>query len=182
MDASQIDHLLSEMTFCMFHRPLHPELFKIYNSRQFFQGDYEVSIWITGCSHVVSVFFGRHCMTELICPPDQMLPTQGFVEQFPFRGEKSHSCKWSDGFNYMMNFQVETMSGNLYQHTHGELTKMRKKQGMFVSYPQWAKSELEPFSYIDYEAQKYELHLQTWHAFPDKLTVLKTQSLFNFRR
>ena len=57
---------ISELAFYLFERPLHPELFNIYGSRHFFQGDYEVLIWITGCSHVVSVFSRGHCMTECI--------------------------------------------------------------------------------------------------------------------
>ena len=177
MDSSRTDQSLSELNFCVFRRALHPELFDIYASRQFVQGDYEVIIWVTGCGHVVQVFSGNHCITELICPPDQMLPKHGLVEQFTFRGEKSHKCNWSKGLSYMMNLQVETMSTNLFRQSHADLMRAGKKRGMFVPFAQWAKGELVPFSYLDYEARQDELQLNTFHAFPEQQTILKTQSL-----
>jgi len=182
MDFSPIDISIRELTFYLFRRPLHPELFTLYSSRQFVQGEYEVHIWITGCSHLVSVFSGKHCMTELICPPAQMLPTRGLVEQFPFRGEKTHRCEWSNGLRYMTSFQVEVMSQNLYEHTHQDLCNMKKRQGIFVSYPQWDRGDLITFSYVDYEAQKTEFRIHTYHAFPEQQTILKTQSLFDLRK
>jgi hypothetical protein len=178
MDSPRIDQSLSELTFFIFRRSLHPELFSIHRSRQFFQGDYEVIIWITDCGHVVSVFSGRHCITELICPADQMLPKRGLVQQFPFRGEKSHKCSWSDDLGYMVNFQVESMSVNLYRQCYEDFTNAGKKRGIFISFPQWAKGDLIPFSYLDYEARREELQLHAYHAFPEQQRLLKTQSLF----
>jgi hypothetical protein len=178
MDTPIQQQSLGELTFFLYQRPLHPELFNIYASRQFFQGDYEVIIWITGGAHVVSAFAQGQCMTELICPPDQLLPKRGLLDQFPFRGERSHQCSWSKGLSYMMNLQVESMSTNLYRSTHNDLLNLAKKRGMFVSFPQWAKSDLVPFSYLDYEARHDELQLHAFHAFPEQHTVLKTQSLF----
>jgi len=182
METPQITELLSEFKFNLYQRSLHPELFNIYRSRQFFQGDYEVIIWVTGCSHVVSVFHKTDCLTEVICNPNQMLPTRGLIERFPFRGEKSHACRWSEGLGYMMNFQVEPMSVNLYRQTHGDLVKMSKKRGIFVPYPQWTRTDLVPFSLIDYEAHHNELHLHTFHAFPEQSTIIKTQSLFTMKK
>jgi len=181
MDSQRIDQSLSELTFCIFRRALHPELFSIYSSRQFFQGDYEVIIWITNCGHVASVFHGLDCLTELICPPDQLLPRRGLVDQFPFKREKNHQCTWAKNFNYMMNLQVEIMSPNLFRQSHADLTKAGQKHGMFVTFAQWAQGELLPFSYLDYEARHHELQLHTYHAFPEQQTILKTQSLFDLR-
>lgn len=175
-----IDQSRIELNFNLFERPLHPELFKIYASRHFFQGDYEVTIWIVGCSHVVSVFAHDRCLTELICPPYQMLPKRGLLERFAFRGERSHEMNWSNDMEYMMNFQVDSMSANLYRQTHQDLTAMGKKRGMFVQFPHMIRGEFTPFSYLDYEARVDELALHTWHSFPEQQTVLRTQSLFRF--
>ena len=58
MESPHIDQTLGELTFQLYTRSVHPELFQIYSSRHFAQGDYEVMIWLTGCAHVVSVFTG----------------------------------------------------------------------------------------------------------------------------
>ena len=182
MDLPRTELSLDELTFFLYERPLHPELFNIYNSVHFFQGDYEVIIWITGCSHVVSVFYDSHCLTELICPRQQMLPRRGLLDKFTFRREKSHQRPWADDFHYMMNYQIENMSENLYRQSHKDINVMARKRGLLVSYAQWCKGEFEPFSYLDYEAHMDEFHLYTYHAFPEQQTILKTQSLFDMRK
>ncbi len=178
MESSKTQQSTDLLSFNLFNRPVHPELFNIYRNQQFFQGDYEVNIWLTGCSHVISVYHTKHCMTELICSPEQLLPTQGHIQEFPFRNEKTHQCRWGDNFIYMMNFQVENMSANLYETSHKNLLKLTKKRGICTPFPQWARGPLIPFSYIDYEARWEELHIHTYHAFPEQQTIIKTQSLF----
>ena len=178
--STPLEQSLDELTFCLFERPVHPELFKIYASRRFFQGDYEAVIWVTGCSHVISVFEGDDCMTELICAPGQLLPRLGLRKRFAFKGEKSYHCACSGGLEYVMNFQLESMSSNLYRQTQQDLRNMGKKRGMLVAYAQWAKDDLLPLSYIDYEARVKELHVHTFHALPEQQVLLKTQSLFKF--
>ena len=40
---------------------------------------------------------------------------------------------------------------------------------------------LTPFTFIDYEAKPTELHVFAFHAFPDDLTIVKTQSIFELK-
>ena len=178
--STPLEQSLSELTFCVFERPVHPELFEIYGSRRFFQGDYEANIWVTGCSHVVSVFKGGDCITELICSPDQLLPRMGLLKRFTFKGEKKHSYRCQGGLEYTMNCQAEHVSNNVYRHVQQDLRTMGKKRGILVAYPQWAKDGLTPLSYVDYEARVEELHVHAFHALPEQQVLLKTQSLFRF--
>jgi hypothetical protein len=171
---------VSELAFSLYQRPLHPELFNIYAKRHLKTENYEALIWCTGCSHVVSVFTRDLCLTELISIPGQMLPKRGLIERFQFRGQRNHKCTLSRGLSYMTDFQVEKMSPNLYHQSHMDLQRFARNRGIFISFPKAAVSGLEPFSYIDFEARKEELHLHTFHAFPDQVTIIKTQSLFDF--
>jgi len=77
----------------------------------------------------------------------------------------------------MMSLQVEAMSANLFKRMHTELVGVGKKRGLFVAFAQWARGDLVPFSFLDYEAGRDELQLNTFHAFPEQQTMLKTQSL-----
>ncbi|MBN1436017.1 MAG: DUF2617 family protein [Sedimentisphaerales bacterium] len=174
--------LLSELMFRLFDRPVHPELFDIYNSRRFFQGDYEAMLWITGCSHVISVFAHGQCLTELVCPSNQLLPQRGLVDHFDFRGEKNHQRKLIGGMDYFFSSQVEPVSDNLYRKVHDDLKKMGKKRGMLVSHSQWTKDDLTALSYVDYEARVEELHVHVFHLLPEQGVILKTQSLFSLKR
>jgi hypothetical protein len=42
----------------------------------------------------------------------------------------------------------------------------------------WMSHSLTPFTFVDYDAKPNELHVFTFHAFPEDLTIVKTQSIF----
>ncbi len=180
MEAPNTNVAVSELTFSLYQRPLHPELFDIYSRRQVKTEKYEATIWATGCSHVVQVSSQDLWLAELISLPAQLLPKRGLIERFQFRGQRSHKCTLSRGLSYMTDFQIEKMSPNLYRKSHMDLERFARNRGMFVRFPKMAVGGLEPFSYIDFEARPEELHLHAFHAFPDQVTIIKTQSLVDF--
>ena len=181
MESPQINIAIEELAFSLFQRPLHPELFRIYAKRRIKTSKYEADIWITGCTHVVSVYAGNMCLSEVVSTPGQMLPRRGLVERFRFRGPRSHKCTLSRGVNYMTDFQIEKMSANLYRQSHLDLERFARKRGVFVKFPGLEIDGLQPFCYIDFEARRTELHIHTFAAYPDQVTMIKTQSLFDFQ-
>lgn len=182
MEAPKTNLAVSELSFSLYQRPLHPELFNIYSKRHLKTEKYETFIWATGCSHVATVCAKGMFLTELISIPGQLLPKKGLVEKFRFKGRKNHKCTAGRGLNYMTDFQVEKMSPNLYRQSHTDLEKFSRNRGVFINFPQSAVAGLEPFSYIDFEARKNELHIHAFHAYPEQVTIIKTQSLFDFRK
>ena len=181
MEAPQINVAIEELMFSLFQRSLHPELFQIYAQRRLRTDRYEALIWVTGCTHVVSVFSDDVCLSEVVSTPGQMLPQKGLLERFHFRGPKSHKCTLSRGLSYMTDFQVEKMGPNLYRQSHTDLERFARNRGVFVKFPHLGSGGLEPFCYVDFEARRNELHIHTFAAYPDQITMVKTQSLFDFR-
>ncbi len=169
---------LESLRFFLFERPLHPELFEIYNEVRIQKTGYEAQIWVTGCTHVICFFRENKTLAEVVASVDNPLPSRGQALSLPFRGEKSHEIKCLDGINYMMNMQAEVMSRRIYHRTHHELARQGAKQGLFVPFPMWMSNTLTPFTYINYEAKPNELHVLAFHAFPEALTIVKTQSIF----
>lgn len=178
MEIPQINVAIDELTFHLFQRPLHPELFQIYAKRELKTDKYEAIIWVTGCTHVVSVFSEDMTLSEVVSSPGQMLPQRGLIERFRFRGPRSHKCTLSRGMSYMTDFQVEHMSANLYRQSHIDLERFARNRGIFVNFPHLKVGGLDPFCYIDFEARRSELHIHSFAAYPDQVTMIKTQSLF----
>ena len=169
---------VSELQFLVYSRPLHPELFDIYQRRHLVKSGYETQIWVTGISHLIGFFRREAAIVELIAGADAELPERGKLMSMPVRGEKDREFTHAEGIKYMVSCQVETMSVRLYARSHEELTGLAERRGVLVSFPQWAVESLEPFTYIDYEAKLNELHVFAYHAFPDERTLIKTQSIF----
>ncbi len=169
---------VTKLRFFLYDRPLHPELFDIHLDHHVVKNSYEAQIWVTGCAHVIGVYRDSHTLLEATADADSELPKRGRLLEMPFRGEKNHQQQRSDGINYMMNFQVETMSPKVYSRTHHDLARLGARRGLFVPFPRWMVRSLTPFSFIDYEAKPNELHVFAFHAFPEHLTIIKSQSIF----
>ena len=180
MDLPQINVAVKELSLVLFQRPLHPELFQIYAKRQLKTEKYEADIWVTGCSHVVSVFAGDTCLSEVVSVPGQMLPNRGLVQRFQFSGPKSHKCTVSRSLSYMTDLQIEKMSPDLYRKSRSDLEHFARNRGLFVKFPKLETEGLQPFCYIDFEARRSELHIHTFAGYPDQVTIIKTQALYDF--
>ena len=172
---------LSSLRFLLYDRPLHPELFDIYHDHHLVKKGYEAQIWVTGCTHVIGFYRDGLSLVQLTADAEALLPHRGLLLEMPFRGERDHECKRAEGINYMMNFQVESMSPMVYSKTHHDLARQGTRHGLFVPFPMWMSRSLTPFTYIDYEAKPNELHVFAFHAFPEELTMVRTQSLFELR-
>jgi len=179
LEPGQTVQKIDELHFFVFNRALHPELFTIYQNKRIRQRRYQADIWFTGLSHVVTFQVKDGVVTELTSVESELLPKNGLVSEFRFRGEQEmHETVEDVGVQYIMSSQVERMTGNLFAATHRDLVRHAEKRGILVPFNEWAGDGLEPFSFIDYEARDYELYIHAFHAFPDDLTVLKTQSIF----
>ncbi len=177
MRTGQIQNV-SNLRYFLYERPLHPELFHIYQDHRIIKSGYEAQIWITGLTHVIGFYRQEMSFVELTANENADLPTRGLLLKLPFKGERDHQCERAEGINYMMNFQVESMSPAVYEKTHMDLHELGSKKGLFVPFPDWSASELIPFTYVDYDAKPNELHVFTFHAFPAELVIVKTQSIF----
>ena len=167
------------MRYYLYERPLHPELFDIHMSDRIVRKNFEAQIWVTGCSHVVSLYHDGLSLVEAVADLNGELPAGGRLIELPLRGEKDRQMLHEGKVRYMMSFQVESMSEKVYAATHHDLARQGAKRGMFVPFPMWMTNPpLTPFSYIDFEAAPRRLHVFAFHAFPDDLTLIKVQSIF----
>jgi len=177
MDRPKTDVAIDELAFSLFQRSLHPELFTIYARRTIRTENYQADIWATGCSHVLMVQANDACISEVISAPGEPLPKRGLVERFQFRGKKKHQCLLSKGISYMTDFQVEKMGPDIYLRSQADLKNFSRNRGMYVRFPKNESTDLLAFSYVDFEARRNELHVHTFHGYPEQGTIIKTQSL-----
>jgi hypothetical protein len=169
---------LRTMNLVVYSRPLHPELFEIHREQRIDQAAYDAAIWITGCAHVVRFSVGPDTISEVMAESHDELPERGLVASFQCRGEKQHEYDNGHGLHYQMSLEVEAMSEKLYAKTQNDLELGSAKGGLLVQFPQWRVGDLTPFCYVDYHVTPMSLQVFAYHAFPDELTMVKTQSIF----
>lgn len=178
MELGQTIQRVADLKFVLYRRALHPELFHIHESRHLERPSYQADIWVMGLSHVLTVQSAGRCVTEVTADDIEVLPQNGLVTSFQFRGERDHLEEFDDGMRYILSTQVERMNQNLFHASHRDLIRYASNRGMLVKFEDWIEEEnLVPFTFIDFEARDQELHVQAFHAFPADYTLIKTQSI-----
>jgi len=142
------------------------------------QARYQAEIWIVGLTHVVTVQSGDQVLTELIAEDPEVLPKTGLATSFRFRGERDHLQSFANDFRYILSTQVERMTAQLFPATHRDYVHYAQNRGLFLSFDEWSHDGLAPFTFIDFDARDHEFHVHAFHAYPEELTLLKTQSIF----
>lgn len=172
---------VDDLQLCLYQRAIHPELFHIQRVKRVEQARYTAEVWIIGLSHLVSVQVGNQILTELITEDNELLPKTGLATSFRFRGERDHAQSF-DGIKYILSTQVERLTPQLFPATHRDYVHFAQNRGLFVSFDEWSHSGLAPFSFLDFDARDHEFHVHAFHAFPEELTLLKTQSIFEITK
>lgn len=180
MERGLIKQRVEDLQFCLYQRALHPELFRIQRVKRIQQAKYSAEIWIVGLSHVISVQCGTRILTELITEDMEMLPKAGLAASFRFRGERDHAQSFDDGLRYILSTQVERLTPQLFPATHRDYVHFAQNRGLFVPFNEWKHDGLVPFTFIDHDARDHEFHVHAFHVFPEELSILKTQSIFEF--
>lgn len=182
VEREQTQQRIEELQFCLYQRAIHPELFHIHRVKRVEQRRYHAEIWVVGLTHVVAVQCGDQILTELITEDNELLPKVGLATSFRFRGERDHAQSFGNGMRYILSTQVERMTPQLFPATHRDYVHYAQNRGIFVSFDEWAHDGLAPFSFVDFDARDHEFHIHAFHAYPEELTLLKTQSIFEIGR
>lgn len=182
MERGQLKQRVEELQFCLYQRALHPELFRIHRVKRIQQARYQAEIWVVGLTHVVTVQAADQILTEVIAEDTELLPTAGLATAFRFRGERDHAQSFNNEFKYILSTQVEKMTPQLFPATHRDYVHYAHNRGIFESFDEWAYEGMSPFTFIDYDARDHEFHVHAFHAYPEELTLLKTQSIFEIGR
>lgn len=182
MERGQTKQRVEDLHFCLYQRALHPELFHIHRVKRVQQARYSAEIWIVGLTHVVMVQFGDQVLTELIAEDTELLPKAGLATTFRFRGERDHMQSFPNDVRYILSTQVEKLTPQLFPATHRDYVHFAQNRGMFETFEEWSHDGLAPFTFVDFDARDAEFHVHAFHAYPEELTLLKTQSIFEIEQ
>lgn len=182
MERGHTRQRVEDLHFCLYQRAIHPEFFHIHQVKRVEQRKYQAEIWVMGLAHLVTVQYRTHVLTELITDDGESLPKAGLAASFRFRGERDHTQSFNDGGRYILSTQVERLTPQLFPATHRDYLHYGQNRGIFAQFDEWSYDGLPPFTFIDYDARDNEFHVHAFHVFPEEMTILKTQSIFEIAR
>ena len=169
---------VAELTFQLFGRSLHPELFTVYASRSLERGGYQAKIDITSAGHVVTWRYKGITLTEVAASAQHPLPQKRRLMSYKLRGEREDQVECRGGVKYQVSFQLEPVPPEVFWTFQQELVHDGGRNGILHRFESSGRMALGALSYIHVETRSRSLSIQAFHTFPDDYAIVKSQSLF----
>ena len=169
---------LSELTFQVFGRSVHPELFQTFESREFECGLYSAAVHICEAGHLVAFRTHDSTVTEVAAPRHQPLPRNLRSFRQKLSGSRHRSVRFENDVKYEVSYHVEHLEPDVFLDFHQELLTDLSRVELSHSFPAGNRFAPEPLSLIRADAQAESLLIHSYHTFPESSAVVKSQSLF----
>lgn len=177
MNASVERPSAKEIIFCLYARPLHPELFDVLACRRVCRDGWTLSASITAAGHVLTWGNGKVYLAETLVDAGHLLPKAGKLIRHRLEGERRGSIQPIAGVSYQMSSQIEVLPREIFLQVHEELLADGLKRGLLHQHCPHNRLALSPLGFITVESWKSTLSINTFHTFPDDFAMVKTQSL-----
>ena len=175
----------ADLRFHLYERSVHPELLEVIRRAEVNGQAFRAMLAITGQSHVLAVRAGGETLTEVVAPPDALLPRAG-IRSFVELGRTPHSVVTrSDGsIRYRGVFRVETYRPAEYREIAGRILasgSFERIQAFFDEESQPAPQasvgcDCIPFALIEFSHRARRLEALSVHAYPYELTIVHVET------
>jgi hypothetical protein len=169
---------VAELMFQLYGRPLHPELFEVYESCTIPHGQYSVKIDITSAGHVVTWRYDGLTLTEVAASAHHPLPKMRRLLSYNLKGQRTDRVDCRGGVSYQMNFNLEPAKPEVFWTFQQELIGDGLRHGMLHRFDASGRIATGAISFIHWEARNRSLFINAFHTFPDDYAIVKSQSLF----
>lgn len=168
---------IAELIFQLYGRPLHPELFEVYETRTIKRGDYNAKVQITSAGHLVTWNREGLTLTEVATSASHPLPQKRRLMSYRLTGERNDRVECRGGVKYHVSFQLEPVDPKIFWTFQQELVRDSEREGMLHVFRSSGRVAMGAMSYINVQARNRSLIVQAFHTFPDDCAIVKSQSL-----
>jgi hypothetical protein len=169
---------VAELSFQLFGRALHPELFEVHKTRTITRGEFTARLDITTAGHVITWRYRGLTLTEVAASAHHPLPERRRLLSYRLKGQRSDRVECRGGVVYHTKFQLEPVAPELFWAFQEELLRDGERQGLSHVFDSSGRMALGAISYIYAEARNRRLRIQAFHTFPDDSAIVKCESVY----
>ena len=169
---------VAELTFKVYGRALHPELFEVLQTRQVERNGYQAKVDITSAGHVVTWRYGGQTLTEVASASNHPLPEKRRLISHRLSGNQTDTICCRGGTKYDVRFELEPAEPEMFWAFQQQLIANEQRQGMLHTFDASGRVPMGAISYIHMESRDKSLLIQVFHTFPDDCAIVKSQSSF----
>jgi hypothetical protein len=176
MKTSRRKLALKPLSFSLYQRPLHPELFDIRRQFNIRSERFSVTLWITDQSHVLEVYSESIYVTELIATGTQPLPAGALLAKFQLPSQKQHSHIFRNNLKYSCDFALTKSSPALHKKQFAQLKRRRDNSSILIELPELSAPSQPAFTFLQTHATADQLHIHTLHSRPNRPELITTNT------
>lgn len=169
---------VAELAFQVYGRPLHPELFEVFQSCTVERGGYTAKIDVTSAGHVVTWRYAGLTLTEVASSAQHPLPKMRRLLSYGLKGQRADGIECRGGVRYQMSFHLQPADPQTFWTIQHELASQAEWQGLLHRFDSSGRIALGALSYINFDARNRSLRVRAFHTFPDDYAIVESQSRF----
>jgi len=170
---------VSALSFMLYDRAMHPELFEGVCHKNLSTPTWAATISICHGGHVAAFRTLRGQLTEVAGhPTSEELPTRGQKVNFRIQAGREATIELPGPIRVHFSSHVDTVDPAVFTELNEELVAVSSTAWMAYSFQSAQRLRPQPLSIIQVDAQPSSLLVNAFHTFPDNFAVLRTQSLY----
>ena len=170
---------ITELSFHLFARTVHPELFNACVSREYPRDNYLLKVNITTSGHLLTFEHGRHVLTEVSASAHQPLPTQCQLLAHSIDTPWQDQTVIDDLIEYQCSYQLEPVNPNTFVAIEQQLDAQVQCEGLVHRFEANGRIAFGAISYVNVQSFRNHVKIRSFHTFPDTYAVLKSESSFS---
>lgn len=169
---------IAELSFQVFGRSLHPELFEFQQTRRIERDAYQAQLSITNSGHVISWCGNKVTLSEVAASSHQLLPKRRQLLESTLKGKHEEEIQCRSGVSYSTQYTLEPVGADLFWAIQKQLTT-EGTEGLLYRFDSSGRIDLGALSYIHVDTRAKSMLVQAIHTFPDDHAIVKVESVFS---
>lgn len=169
---------VSDRTYRILGKAVHPEWFSARAHGRFALGPWESDVRIVEGGHAIFFKAGGVVVVEILGARESPLPIGGLLLDSPADGERTEFVRAGGGVTYQVCHEVERVDREVFRHLCEEACLDASPNRLFHAFRSANRFAPRPISLIHVDRLARGVSIQAFHSFPGELAVLRSQSLF----
>jgi hypothetical protein len=169
-----------QLTFQLYARVLHPELFDVRAATLIERDEYWLDLRICEAGHVIELHRDGEVTTEINIDGQQEMPQRGRCLHVKLNSGRDVTCRPFPHLRFQASTQIELLDAEVFERLTEEFRGDGLRATLFHPFASRNRMLPEPLSLIFAECTPQTVVVHAFHTFPDDLAIIRTQSLYEF--
>jgi hypothetical protein len=172
---------VSDLTYRVYARALHPEWFETKAFRRLSLAGWQADLRIVQGGHMLVWSAGSASLSEVLCTRGLELPETGLLHRSSVRHERSTSLGLNTRVAYHSCVEAERLEPEVFAHMNDELLLDASRGGLFHRARGTNRMVVPAIRLMKVETNRSYLSIHATHTFPEDLAIVRVESLIDLK-